>query len=138
MFFKILNIKRGLSYFERHQIRGCQASAESNSKTAPMNKDLVLREYLAIERTKLANERTLLTYIRTGLYFLVAGSTLGHLIDTPFWNQMGVPLIVVGAIITAIGIARFLTVARQIKNSKKYIGNASLDFIRSIKGEGLE
>lgn len=35
-----------------------------------MNKDLVLREYLAIERTKLANETTLLAYIRTGLYFL--------------------------------------------------------------------
>jgi putative membrane protein len=102
-----------------------------------MNKDLVLREYLAIERTKLANERTLLTYIRTGLYFLVAGSTLGHLIDTPFWNQMGVPIIIVGAIITTIGIARFLAVARQIKNSKQYVGNASLDFIRSIKG-GLE
>lgn len=41
-------------------------------KNIHMNKDLVLREYLAIERTKLANERTLLTYIRTGLYFLVA------------------------------------------------------------------
>ena len=55
-----------------------------------MNKDLVLREYLAIERTKLANERTLLTYIRTGLYFLVAGSTLGYVVDSPFWNTMGV------------------------------------------------
>lgn len=59
-----------------------------------MNKDLVLREYLAIERTKLANETTLLAYIRTGLYFLVAGSTLGHIISTPFWTIFGTPLIV--------------------------------------------
>jgi uncharacterized membrane protein YidH (DUF202 family) len=54
-----------------------------------MNKDLVLREYLAIERTRLANETTLLAYIRTGLYFLVAGSTLGHLIASEFWADCG-------------------------------------------------
>ena len=101
-----------------------------------MNKDLVLREYLAIERTKLANERTLLTYIRTGLYFLVAGSTLGHFIETAFWNMMDIPLIAVGVIITAMGVVRFIRVGRQIKNSKKYVGNASMEFIRAIKGEG--
>jgi|SRR5687768_9949738 len=100
-----------------------------------MNKDLVLREYLAIERTKLANERTLLTYIRTGLYFLVAGSTLGHLIDTAFWNRMGVPVIVVGAIIMALGFIRFLQVGRKIEKTKKHIGSASLEFIKSIKDE---
>jgi putative membrane protein len=102
-----------------------------------MNKDLVLREYLAIERTKLANERTLLTYIRTGLYFLVAGSTLGHLIDTAFWNRMGVPIIGVGAIIMALGFLRFLQVGRKIEKTKKHIGNASLEFINSIKDEGI-
>jgi putative membrane protein len=101
-----------------------------------MNKDLVLREYLAIERTKLANERTLLTYIRTGLYFLVAGSTLGQLIDTVFWNMMGTPLIMVGAAITALGVVRFIRVGREIRNSKKNVGNASMEFINSIKRSG--
>jgi putative membrane protein len=102
-----------------------------------MNKDLVLREYLAIERTKLANERTLLTYIRTGLYFLVAGSTLGHLIDTAFWNRMGMPIIIVGAIIVALGFIRFFKVGRKIENTKKNVGNASLEFINSIKAEDI-
>ena len=100
-----------------------------------MNKDLVLREYLAIERTKLANERTLLTYIRTGLYFLVAGSTLGHLIDTAFWNRMGVPIIIVGIIVTALGFARFIKVNRKIESSKKHVGNASIEFIKSVRDE---
>ena len=100
-----------------------------------MNKDLVLREYLAIERTKLANERTLLTYIRTGLYFLVAGSTLGHLIDTAFWKMMGLPVIIVGVLITAFGVMRFIRMGREIERSKKHVGNASMDFVRSIKGE---
>jgi Predicted membrane protein len=103
-----------------------------------MNKDLVLREYLAIERTKLANERTLLTYIRTGLYFLVAGSTLGHLIETPFWNTMGLPLIIIGLIIAAFGGVRFLRVAREIRNSQKNIGQASAEFIRAIKGVDVD
>ena len=102
-----------------------------------MNKDLVLREYLAIERTRLANERTLLTYIRTGLYFLVAGSTLGHLIDTVFWNRMGLPIIIVGVLITAAGFVRFLKVGRKIEQSKKHVGNASIDFVKSIKGDEL-
>jgi putative membrane protein len=98
-----------------------------------MNKDLVLREFLALERTKLANERTLLTYIRTGLYFLVAGSTLGYVVDSPFWNTMGWPLIIVGVLIAALGGVRFIGVARKINDSRKNIGNASAEFIRSIK-----
>lgn len=61
-----------------------------------MNKDLVLREYLAIERTRLANETALLAYIRTGLYFLVAGSTLGHVIQRTFWTIAGAPLTITG------------------------------------------
>lgn len=34
---------------------------------------MILRDYLALERTKLANERTLFSYIRTSLYLLTAG-----------------------------------------------------------------
>jgi len=37
------------------------------------NEELILRDYLAIERTKLANVRTLFSYIRTSLYLLTAG-----------------------------------------------------------------
>lgn len=99
-----------------------------------MNKDLVLREYLALERTKLANERTLLTYIRTGLYFLIAGSTLGHFIQTTFWNILGTPLIIVGLVIALLGAIRFVRVGRAIAQSRKHIGNASIDFIRQVKG----
>ena len=37
------------------------------------DEDLILRDYLAIERTRLANVRTLFAYIRTSLYLLTAG-----------------------------------------------------------------
>jgi putative membrane protein len=97
-----------------------------------MNKDLVLREYLAIERTKLANETTLLAYIRTGLYLLVAGSTLGHLLATEFWRIVGPPLVVVGLIIMVLGIIRYLRLRKAIEASKKNVGNSSEAFIRSV------
>ena len=97
-----------------------------------MNKDLVLREYLAIERTKLANESTLLAYIRTGLYFLVAGSTLGHIVETNFWNIVGTPLIIIGLTIMLLGVIRYLRLRKAIEASKKNIGNSSEAFIRAI------
>lgn len=98
-----------------------------------MNKDLVLREYLAIERTKLANETTLLAYIRTGLYFLVAGSTLGQIISTDFWQIAGTPLIVIGLLIMMFGVIRYLRLKKAIDRSRANVGNSSEAFIRSIR-----
>jgi putative membrane protein len=97
-----------------------------------MNKDLILREYLAIERTKLANETTLLAYIRTGLYFLVAGSTIGHLVNTEFWKIVGTPLIVIGLIIMLFGVVRYFRLRKSIEASKKNIGNSLEAFIKSV------
>ena len=37
------------------------------------DKELILRDHLALERTKLANERTLFAYIRMALYLLTVG-----------------------------------------------------------------
>jgi putative membrane protein len=37
---------------------------------------IILRDYLALERTRLANERTLLSYIRTALYLILGGITI--------------------------------------------------------------
>jgi putative membrane protein len=99
-----------------------------------MNKDLVLREHLAIERTKLANENTLLAYVRTGLYFVVAGSTLGELVNTSFWRIAGTPLILIGAVIVIAGVVRYRKTNKVIEKSRHNVGNATDDFVRSIKG----
>jgi putative membrane protein len=100
-----------------------------------MNKELVLREYLAIERTKLANESTLLAYIRTGLYFVVAGSTLGELVQSAFWDLIGVPLIVIGLVIIIIGGIRYSRLRKRIEHSKENIGDSSDLFIKAARGE---
>ena len=103
-----------------------------------MNKDLVLREYLAIERTRLANETTLLAYIRTGLYFLVAGSTLGHVIDSKFWKILDMPIVGVGLAIMLLGIIRYYRLRKSIDASKKNVGNSSEAFIKSVIGRGSD
>lgn len=41
-----------------------------------MNKDLILREELALERTRLAIYRTTLSFCRSAMYFVVAGISL--------------------------------------------------------------
>lgn len=98
-----------------------------------MNKDLILREYLAVERTKMANQRTLLTYIRTGLYFLIAGTTLGELINTFFWNYMQVPLIIVGIVLMLIGGFVYRKNQHKIEVSTRQIGKVKAEFIQSLR-----
>jgi putative membrane protein len=100
-----------------------------------MNKELVLREYLAVERTKLVNESTLLAYLRTGLYFIVAGSTLGELVKSKFWELAGPPLIFIGLGIFLIGVIRYFRLKSRIEKSKQNIGDSSELFIKAARGE---
>lgn len=109
-----------------------------NSKDSTMNKELVLREFLAIERTKLANETTFLAYIRTGLYFLVAGSTLGYVVQTPFWKIAGTPLLILGVVIMIIGVIRYWRVKRSIELAKRNVGNSTEAFIKLVRGDYSE
>lgn len=98
-----------------------------------MNKDLVLREYLAVERTKLAAETTFLAYIRTGLYFLVAGSTLESFVDTTFVEIIGIPLIAIGMLTMIGGYVRYRKVKKAINLSKQNIGNSTEAFIKHAR-----
>ena len=100
-----------------------------------MNKELVLREYLAIERTKLVNESTLLAYVRTGLYFLIAGSTLGHLVESTFWKVTGTPLVIIGFITMGLGFLRYWRLKKQIEISRKNIGESTEHFIKAARGQ---
>lgn len=98
-----------------------------------MNRDLILREHLAIERTKLANQTTLLSFIRTGLYFIIAGSTLNHFVETEFWRISAIPLMIIGLILIVFGFVRYYKVNRMIEMSRQNIGMASDEYIEAIK-----
>lgn len=77
---------------------------------------LILRDHLALDRTRLANERTLLAYVRTAIMLLVSGVSLIKLFGTEqrALVALGYALVPVGLAAGALGFVRFRQVNRQI------------------------
>ena len=75
---------------------------------------LILRDYLAIERTRLANERTALSYLRTTLAMTAGALTLLHLVPTPAARLTAWALIIFGAALITFGAYRFVAVRRRV------------------------
>lgn len=81
---------------------------------------LVLRDELAIDRTRLANERTLLAWIRTALMLLVSGITLFKLFEgTMLMEAIGVTLIPTGFLVAGLGVRRYLHTRALIEAAGK-------------------
>jgi putative membrane protein len=79
------------------------------------DKEVILRDYLAIERTRLANERTLLTYIKSSLYLLLGGITFLQLKNFPDLKYLGITALVFSAVFFVIGIYRFTLLKKSLK-----------------------
>ncbi|CAM3455863.1 DUF202 domain-containing protein [Aequorivita lipolytica] len=80
------------------------------TKPVPANTN----EILALERTKLANERTLLSYIRSSLYLLLGGIGILQLKDFERIKWLGYVALVVCVIFLAIGIFRYVLLSRRL------------------------
>jgi len=77
--------------------------------------NIILRDVLALDRTKLANSRTLLSFIRTSLYLVVSGLAVMNVkvleeIRFTGWILIGASLI---ALIT--GVINYFTFKRKIQ-----------------------
>jgi putative membrane protein len=79
------------------------------------DQEVILRDYLAIERTRLANERTLLSYIRSSLYLLLGGIAFFQLKDFPNFKYLAIISLVFSAIFFIIGIYRFTLLKKSLK-----------------------
>lgn len=77
--------------------------------------EIILRDYLALERTKLANERTLFAYIRTALYLILAGMTILQLNNFESIHWIAFLSIGLSIIILIVGIWRYTKLNRQLK-----------------------
>lgn len=77
--------------------------------------DIILRDHLAMERTKLANERTLLSYIRTSLYLILGGIAFLGMKDLEEIKWLGYFSLTLSMIVISIGIARFFQLKRHLK-----------------------
>lgn len=75
---------------------------------------LSTNDYLAFERTKLANERTLLAHVRSFIILLSSGIAI---IKLDFLNQinlLGVILISIAPILLIIGVLRYYYMKKKI------------------------
>lgn len=95
-----------------------------------MNKDLILREKLALQRTILANQSTFLSFIRTSMYFLVAGISVNNLTTIPNKEAVELLLIGVAVVVFGTGLINFLSNSKKIKESEKHIGDYKDDYLK--------
>lgn len=79
------------------------------------NKDeIILRDYLALERTNLANQRTLLAYTRTSLYMLLGGIAFLQLSDFENIRWLGFVAIGLSAVLVVVGIIKFYIIKNRL------------------------
>lgn len=98
-----------------------------------INKDLILRERLAIERTAMAIDRTLLSFIRTALYFVIAGMTVNSLLDLRNGWLAEILFWVLGMLILLTGIFKYYHQKRKLKENEKHIGDYKLEWEDDIE-----
>lgn len=77
--------------------------------------DLITRDWLALGRSRLANERTLLAYARTAVAMVGLGLILAKWFDHLLAIAAGGLLIVLGIVVAMVGLLRFLQENRRYR-----------------------
>jgi putative membrane protein len=98
-----------------------------------INKDLILRERLAVERTDMAIDRTLLSFIRTSLYFAIAGMTVNSLLKVSYGWWVEILFWILGIVILFIGLLKYNQQKKKLKASIKHIGDYKLEWEDDIE-----
>lgn len=78
------------------------------------NKDVPLRDLLAIDRTILANERTFLAWVRTSLSLIVADITFVKYLNIKSLLIIGYVFIPLRSILLVIGTLKFLKGRKEL------------------------
>lgn len=77
--------------------------------------ELIVRDWLAIERTKLANERTFLAYFRTAIVLFGAGMGIIKVELFAELKLFGFVLALLAPVILIIGLVRLFYVKKVIR-----------------------
>lgn len=83
--------------------------------------ELILRDYLAAQRTVLANERTLLAYTRTALTLLIGGVTFIEFFGQVAAHALGWVFLPAAGLTVVVGVLKY----RRMKDSLVRIGGAA-------------
>lgn len=88
--------------------------------------DMILRDYLAVDRTMLANETSFMSYVRTALTLIAAGATLVKFFDgNPFFQILGWGFVLIGGWLVVHGYNRYTKVDSVMHKIKgEYIEEA--------------
>jgi len=82
------------------------------------------KDFLAIARTQLANQRTLLAYIRTSFYFLGLGLTIIGIDSFEKLKFLAIPLFVTSPVVIIIGLLLYYKEKRNIEEISVVINSA--------------
>lgn len=77
--------------------------------------DMTLKDFLAVDRTALANERTFLAYIRTGIGFLAIAISLIKLFHSIFTNVLGALFVILAIVTSVYGLYRYKRMSKKIE-----------------------
>jgi len=88
-------------------------------RTYQENSKITLRDFLAIDRTRMANQRTLLSFLRTGLYLLVSGLAVKEIEFLQTMAYLSSVAFILAPIVTLIGLLNYFLVRRRVDNSYK-------------------
>ncbi|MDA8129552.1 MAG: DUF202 domain-containing protein [Betaproteobacteria bacterium] len=76
---------------------------------------MILRDWLALDRTVLANKRTFLAYSRTAIAMAVLGIAFIKLIGHPFFEVSGFLLVLSGIAVFYVGAREYNSNTRRFK-----------------------
>lgn len=87
-------------------------SEEKYKKYSEEKYEMILRDYLAVDRTIMSNEGSFLAYIRTALTLLIAAITFLKFLDSVVFDIIGWALIVSAALLVLHGANRYDTMEK--------------------------
>ncbi len=79
-----------------------------------MKETFILRDFLALERTTLANERTLFSYIRSGIYLTLAGIAILELEGFQNIKCLAFILFGISLLLLIIGFTRYQILQKKL------------------------
>lgn len=71
------------------------------------HEQMILRDYLAVDRTMMANETSFMSYVRTALTLVAAGATMLKFFTEPTMQVLGWAFIIIGGWLAVHGYNRF-------------------------------
>ena len=86
--------------------------------------NMILRDFLALDRTILANKRTLLAYVRTSIGLLAGGIGMVKVVPDGIVNVLGCVFIAAALPVLIAGTVEYMKMRRELRDIEKMNENS--------------